>query len=642
MTNIEHLEYQYLKAKIAYYEGTPIMSDSAFDYIEKQLKEAGSKVIDQVGSKRKDFDFKHPTKMLSLAKLQTYKIAEATVYKEEDFNAWYNKKCAIIGHTPILSSSPKFDGNAINIIYKGTKLLQVLTRGDGFTGKDVSERFKSVIPEELTLNGLTIDEDQTVEIRCEVVIDTKIFAEKYADEFSNPRNFVAGVLGKDDYNEEKIKDLTIIPLHFIVDGIHREQRWFTNTLYSKIYEMYFWRKDYVTMMKNYEKLRETFQFQLDGVVISFPCGHRYELGENEHEPNWSVAIKFVPDEVITSFEGLDWNVGKTGELAPVILLKPVQLAGTIVKRASGYNAGYIVNNNIGPGAVFRISKAGEIIPEVQEIVVKSFKAVMLPTHCPSCQSELTFDGIHLMCQNENCLGKIAKKLASASGVIDLKNVGGRTLEPFAKDFKNMFELMKAILRHSQTNAQAICSEDGKIHSTEEYGIKYGSRSHEIFVNAFRNIKSLTYEQIIIMLGYDNVGRKLSMQIAREHCGLEPNYASLERALVAKLHEPEIESYIKRAVSALESLGVLVDKPETKLNKNKNMETIKVCMTGSPREFGFKTKEEFISQFENVEEVSISSKECQFLITDSYESSSNKMKVAEKKGITIKTYGDFKV
>jgi len=628
MTNIEHLEYQYLKAKIAYYEGTPIMSDSAFDYIEQQLKEAGSKVIDQVGSKRKDFDFKHPTKMLSLDKLQTYKIAEATVYKEEDFNAWYNKKSALVHFLPALISSPKFDGNAINIIYKGTKLLQVLTRGDGFTGKDVSERFKTIIPEELKLNGLTVDEDSIVEIRCEVVIDTKVFAEKYADEFSNPRNFVAGVIGKDDYNEEKINDLTIIPLHFIVDGIHQEQRWFTNPLYSKVYDMNFFRKDYVTMMKYYEKLRATFQFQLDGVVISFPCELRAQLGVNEHAPSWSIAIKFVPDEVITSFEGLDWNVGKTGELAPVILLKPVQLAGTIVKRASGYNAGYVLNNKIGPGAVFKISKAGDIIPEVQEIVVKSFETITLPTHCPSCQNELTFDGIHLMCQNENCIGKIAKKLASASGVIDLKSVGGRTLEPFAKDFKNMFELMKWVYFH------------GHERSIEKYGIKFNSRSHEIFVNAFKNIKSLTYEQIIIMLGYDNVGRKLSIQIAREHCGLEPNYASLERALVAKLHEPEIESYIKRAVSDLESLGVLVDKPETKLNKNNNMETIKVCMTGSPRGYGYSTKEEFISQFENVEEVSISSKECQFLITDSYESTSNKMKTAEKKGITIKTYEDF--
>jgi spore coat polysaccharide biosynthesis predicted glycosyltransferase SpsG len=91
------------------------------------------------------------------------------------------------------------------------------------------------------------------------------------------------------------------------------------------------------------------------------------------------------------------------------------------------------------------------------------------------------------------------------------------------------------------------------------------------------------------------------------------------------------------VGMLESLGVTIDKP---INKQ-NMETIYVCMTGSPRDFGHKTKEEFISQFSDVEEVSITDKRCQYLITDSYDSISNKMKIAEKKGITIVTYGDFK-
>jgi hypothetical protein len=141
-----------------------------------------------------------------------------------------------------------------------------------------------------------------------------------------------------------------------------------------------------------------------------------------------------------------------------------------------------------------------------------------------------------------------------------------------------------------------------------------------------------------MLGYNNVGRKLSAQVAREHCGLTPDYASLERALVAKLHEPEVENYIKQAVLSLESLGIKIDRPKDEAKKEG---TVYVCMTGSPKNFGFKTKEEFITKFPNLVEVSLTDKQCNYLITDDYNSSSSKMGVAKKKGIKIVTYGDYK-
>ena len=252
----------------------------------------------------------------------------------------------------------------------------------------------------------------------------------------------------------------------------------------------------------------------------------------------------------------------------------------------------------------------------------------LPTVCPHCESILEFDGIHLICPNEDCVGKFAKKLASAATTLDLKNVGGKTLEPFAKDFKNMYELMVWVLQSGDTE------------KIEYYGIKYNSRSHEIFINAFKNIKSLTYEQVIISLGYDNVGKKLSAQIAKEHCGLTPDYTGLEKALVTMLHDRYVEAYIKSAVSTLESLGITIDKPKLIIN---NMETtVYACLTGSPKEFGYKTKEEFINKFPNIIEVSVTDKNCQYLITDSYDSTSSKMKTAEKKGIKIVTYGDFKI
>lgn len=631
--NTQNLETQYLKAKVAYYEGSPIMSDSAFDVLEKELKSIGSKVVEQVGSKRKDFDFPHPNIMLSLAKIQTESVGGITNYQEETFQKWFKKIDLEVfkstgEHIEYLLSSPKFDGNAINVIYINGILQSVLTRGDGKTGKDITDRFKKYLPTQLDARDFV----SLMEIRCECVINQKVFNEKYFGKreeglYANARNFVAGVLGKDDYSLEKVADLTLIPVAFLIEGRQTDLDNLPKNIFGKTYQEKISPNDYVDCIKSMEELRKTFEIPLDGVVIVTEAKYRSLLGENEHDPEWAISAKFVPDEVVTRVVGIEWNISKTGEFNPVVLLNPVELAGTIVKRASGYNAGYVVNNKIGADTFVSVAKAGEIIPEIQSVTIESEMAFKLPTVCLHCNSTLEFDGIHLTCSNNDCVGKFAKKLASASTTLDLKNVGGKTLEPFAKDFKNMYELMVWVLKSGNTE------------KIEYYGIKYNSRSHEIFVNAFKNIKSLTYEQVIIILGYDNVGRKLSLQIAREHCGLTPDYSGLEKALVTMLHDRYVEAYIKTAVSTLESLGIIIDKPKLKINNNMET-TIYACLTGSPKDFGYKTKEEFTNKFSNIVEVSITDKKCQYLITDSYQSTSNKMKTAEKKGIIIKTYGDF--
>jgi len=619
MIDLKKLEVQYLKAKIEYYEGNPLMTDSEFDSLEQLLIKNGSKVHEQVGSKRKDFDFPHPTKMLSLSKVQTGKNKDgSTDYVYDKFLTWYNKRESVTNErVPTLYASPKFDGSAINIIYRDGNIESILTRGDGLTGKNVTKRLKSHVPEKIDMQGI-------VEIRCEVVVNVNVFKEKYAKEFANARNFVAGVIGKDDMEQDKLNDLTLIPLHFIVDGYHVSQWEFLKyPAFSTVWNKPFAFREYEQIIKDYEKLRESFHFQLDGVVIAFTEDVRKELGENDHDPEWSLAVKFVPDEVVTIVNGIEWNVSKRGELCPVVLLEPIQLAGTTVKRASGYNAGYLKNNGIGTGALVSIQKAGDIIPEVKSVISETPETFVLPHQCPICKTQLIFDEIHLQCPNEECEGRVSKKLSTGAGILDLKGIAGERLKPFAADFSNMYELFKWVL------------ENGDNVDIEAYGIENNGRLHEIFANAFKNVKSLPYEKVVQLLGYDNVGRKITQQLAREHAGLDFSYASLERALVDKLHTPEVESYIKEAVSTLESLGVTIDRPQA--NKVDIFAT-GVCLTGSPKEFGFKTKAEFLAKYPNLYEVDL--KDATYLVTDDLSSTSSKMENAKKKGIEIKTYGQF--
>jgi len=625
MQDIKRLENKYLRAKIEYYEGNPIMSDAEFDSLEQMLIKEGSKVHEQVGSKRKDFDFLHPTKMLSLSKLQT----EKGDLMFTEFRNWYIKRAAVAGKDYPPSASPKFDGSAINIIYRDGKLENILTRGDGLSGKNITKRLAPHVPKVLDAKGI-------LEIRCEVVIDTNVFEKKYATEFANARNFVAGVLGKDDFDKTKISDLTLIPLHFITNGEHQSQKDFI--LYSGISETEYpdfckeWNKPFVytgyeDVMKEFEEMRKNINFQLDGVVISFPEAVRKDLGENDHDPEWSIAIKFVPEGAVTTVKDLEWNIGKRGQFTPVILLKPVQLAGTTVKRASGYNAGFLRDNGIGPGSIVSVEKAGDIIPEIVNVISEHYEEFSLPENCPGCGIKLNFDGIHLTCPNQICPGRIAKILAHGSGVLDLKGIGSERLKPFAKTFTNIYNIWIYVLK--------TC-EDKKDNPLGNWGLKPGTRLNEIFIDAFMNIKSIPYEKVIQLLGIENVGKKISIQIAKEHAGLEPNYSGLEKVLVEKLRSDEYEKWIKKSVCELEKFGVVVDKP----NDFKGRQSLGIVMTGSPKKFGFKTKAEFLAKFPDFVECSMSDSFCKYLITDDLNSTSGKMKQAMKKNIEIKTYGDF--
>ena len=371
MNKLFELENKYLNAKIAYYKGKPFLSDSEFDFLELTLKNNGSKAIDQVGAKIKDFDFTLPTKMLSLSKIQTELFEDSsTNYMITQFNDWYKKRTDKIGLSPKLIASPKYDGNAINVIYINSKLSSIITRGDGVKGKNVTNNLKKLFPEQLLIVGDDY-KSGVLEIRCEVVVNKNLFNIKYGSIFSNPRNYVAGVIGKDDYNEEKVLELTPIPLNCIYNGNNISLEYLNDNKFVNgiKYEIEIEIKDYVETVKKFERIRDDFEFQLDGVVFVFSETYRAILGNNSHDPEWAIAIKFIPDEAISTVVGIEWNVGKTGELSPVILLEPVTLAGTIVKRVSGYNGGYIVKNSIKIGTIVSLHKSGDIIPEISKIII---------------------------------------------------------------------------------------------------------------------------------------------------------------------------------------------------------------------------------------------------------------------------------
>jgi NAD-dependent DNA ligase len=624
------LESLYLRSKIKYYEGTPLMDDPTFDMLEEYLKFKNSLVIKQVGAKRKDFDFQHPSPMLSLAKIQMETIDGVVDYKEQDYIKWLLPLCVKI-QKPLedlqLLYSPKFDGNAINAIYINSKLHSVVTRGDGKVGKDVTERLRGKLPEQLSKSTTGM-----LEIRCEVVFRKDKFelvnkkrVENGEVPMANPRNYVAGLLGSDDYNENA-KDLDVRAINFILNGEHLSPFTFAE-FKAKEYITPGTARYYKKYIESVEEMRDAYPYQLDGVVIALPVEYRKTLGENDHDPEWSLAIKLISEEASTEIIGIEWNVSKTGELSPVVLLEPVQLAGTIVKRVSGYNAGYIIENKLGNGAIITIIKAGEIIPEIQAVTQPGYLPI-IPQACPACEEKLVLHDIHLMCNNPKCCGKMKKRFQTAAKMLDLKGVGPSVMERFSNSFTSMADLVSWVRLNGDSK------------EIERFGFEKDSQSHKNFMNAFKKLDEISYAKVILLLGYDDVGLKLAEQVSLDHEGLDCDYKGHDRSLVSMLNTEETKKSINDAISKLEQSGIKIIRPMKK--KESSSEEIAVVMTGSPKPT-WATKEIFLNEFNGkvVDVDSLSDKRCQYLITDSYSSTSSKMKVAEKKGIIVKTYSDFK-
>lgn len=216
ITKLEEREALYLKAKEMYYNEEPIMEDSAFDELEQWLKDNGSEIVKKVGSWDRKAKFPHPSKMGSLEKIQADKSTGEAPW--EQFKAWYDNIKNTINSDVHIEWSQKLDGNAVNLVYENGTLVRALSRGDGILGRDYLSRIdKSQIPMTIPIT------DNVVEVRCEAVVEKKIFSEKYArlpeltDEenakrFSNERNYVAGLLNNDDATSEQIKEIHLIPV----------------------------------------------------------------------------------------------------------------------------------------------------------------------------------------------------------------------------------------------------------------------------------------------------------------------------------------------------------------------------------------------------------------------------------------------
>lgn len=534
-----------------YVDNAPAISDYEYDHLMYELADLEKEYPDlvtpdsptrKVGSDlensdengrtlvtaRKEFaQYEHKYPMLSLA--NTYNIGEI-----EDFVTRASKA---ISKPFTYSCELKFDGTAICLTYRDGKLFRALTRGDGVIGDDVTDNVRHIRNIPVTLEGSGFP--QEFEIRGEILMPYKAFdtlnEERLRNEdqpFANPRNAASGSLKLLDPKEVGRRGLWCtlyhIPSPNVTFATHDEamkaaESWGLpvsdkRKICHNINEI----EEYINY---WDKERKFLPYATDGIVIKInELAYQTELGYTAKFPRWAVAYKFKAEQALTQIKSIDYQVGRTGAVTPVANLDPVQLSGTVVKRATLNNADMMAQMDIRVGDFVYVEKGGEIIPKITGVELskrgKDTKKPDFPTVCPDCGTTLVKedDEAKWFCPNiEGCptqikgrllhfLSRKAMNVIAGDATVDqLYNLG---LVRTPADF---YDLKKSDLLHLEG---------------------WKERSAQRFLDSLKNSLKVSFDHVLFALGIRYVGESTAKEIA-QHFG---NIDNIEKADVTQLLE----------------------------------------------------------------------------------------------------------
>ena len=426
--NTEILKNKILEANAAYRKGNPIMTDQEYDDLCDEVKgNVGneewtvfrSSLFETAGK------VKHPFAMGSLEKLK-YEEPQAVC-------RWINEHV-----NDSLNISAKIDGISCRLHYENHKLVSATTRGDGFKGENITDKIFHVkgVP-------LTIVDSEPMDIRGELVIFKDVFAEKYSDEFANPRNTTAGFIGRKDVNPGELNDISFVAYtifgrkytkkeqfyHLKKNGF--DTAWHKSISIPELQVMSAISFDRVNdELKSYVK--KDFPYETDGIVLS---DDNYR-NEDELIPENQCAFKVNDSVHETTVIGVDWGEpSKAGRMSPVLIVDPVEIDGTMVSRVTGNNLDFMEKMDIRCGSVVKIIKSGQIIPKIIEVVSNPETAVKIvpPEFCPDCGTKLIVDGVDLRCPNEECPSRKYAMIEQFIRNFDVKHSAKKQLINFKVD-----------------------------------------------------------------------------------------------------------------------------------------------------------------------------------------------------------------
>ena len=422
MTRVKNISKLLSDAQDAYYAGKPIMSDEEYDSLADELAQIdpNNPVLKNVGAAAptdsKLQKVKHKIPMGSQKKVNT----------QEEFVKW-----AIKTGAQRFLFQEKLDGLSVELVYKEGKLLNAITRGDGFEGEDVTHNVEimgNVYTKLLYFSG---------SLRGEIVLPKSSF-EKYAKpegKYANPRNTAAG-LTRRKTTQKLTQHLKVI--YFDLDHEdktfkyeHEKIEFITKKLHLECVETKKVKlKNAIKWYDYYQKeLRAKLDHEIDGVVLKVDSTTRQELlGVVDNRPKGQIAWKFANEMRKTILEDIEWEIGLTGRITPVAVLKPKQVGGVTVTRASLHNVSYMTKLGVYPGAPVLISRRNDVIPAVEKVLKPKKVTTDYPKVCPFCHTNTQFEGEYLMCPSEYCGAKKFGDIKKWVRVTEIDNVGDAVIK----------------------------------------------------------------------------------------------------------------------------------------------------------------------------------------------------------------------
>ena len=503
-------------------------------------------------------------------------------YSKEDLIDWENRIQRVLGNVNLqYTCELKYDGASISISYENGKLVQALTRGDGFQGDEVTNNIKTIKSIPIKLKG---DYPEKFDIRGEIILPHAGF-EKMNQElieigetpYSNPRNTASGSLKLQDSAEVAKRPLECL-LYFVTgnnlpfktqyEGLESARKWGFKVpneakLVNNMQEVF----DFIDY---WDVHRHQLPYETDGVVIKVNSIHsQEELGYTAKSPRWAIAYKFKSEQVSTKLKAISYQVGRTGAITPVANLEPVQLAGTIVKRASLHNADQIEKLDIRINDTVFVEKGGEIIPKIIAVDLdkrpENSEITHYITHCPECQTELVRNAgeANHYCPNfygcpPQIIGRVQHYISRKA--MDIEGLGGETVALLFKNnlvhnYADLYELKVEDILHLERMAQ---------------------KSAENLVKGVEKSKEIPFESVLFALGIRFVGETVAKKLAKHYKNIDAlSQASLmDLILVDEIGERIAKSVIeffeneenKIIIERLKSYGVQFETVE-RINPN---------------------------------------------------------------------------
>ncbi len=521
----------------------PVISDFEFDQMLKELQDLegahpefrrpDSPTLRVGGGITKEFEsFAHKRPMLSLQ----------NTYSREEVNDWYTSisKLTDIDNLTFIVQH-KYDGVSLSLHYRDGLLIRGVTRGDGVKGDEITANVKTIPTIPLAIKSDKLPSE--FEVRGEVLMHKEAFAKLNKERLENgdsalmnPRNATAGTLKMQDSAVVSQRPLTFYAYWLGADrGLpssdEAQQRLLSDVgfLANKNVKVCHDIDEVFEFVNYWETARHRLDYEIDGIVIKVnEVRQREELGFSSKFPRWAIAFKYAAEQAETILDHVSYQVGRTGTVTPVANLMPVLLAGTVVKRASLYNADELERLDLHEGDRVKIAKGGEIIPKVLSAMTECRQPgsaqIRMLTNCPECETPLTKDEgeVNWYCPNsETCPPQVKGRIEhyASRKALDIEGLGEKVIEQLVLD--------GLILHYDQLydlTYEQIVSLD-----------RFAEKSALNLVNAIERSKQVPYPRVLFGIGIRFVGETVARKLAKHFPHID-DLIKADRDQIIAIHE----------------------------------------------------------------------------------------------------------